>query len=35
VRQALLDDATIAFLYCMAWGGVVIVFLWVSGLDIW
>jgi hypothetical protein len=34
VRQALLDDTTIAFLYCIAWAGVVIVFLWVRGLDI-
>jgi hypothetical protein len=34
VRQAHLDDATFAFLYCIAWAGVVIVFLWVSGQDI-
>jgi hypothetical protein len=34
VRQALLYDATIAFAYCIAWAGVVIAFLWISGLDI-
>jgi hypothetical protein len=34
VRQAHLDEATIAFLYCIAWAGVLIVFLWVSGIDI-